>query len=134
MEILLLFVGIAVLVWGFILLLRNMKLNKNGVKMEAEIIDVRKKQQQSTDVDGYTTSSDMYYPVYRYTYEGEEYTQESTLGVSNSKKYRKGDKINIVFMADKPNKPHIRGAFNLWFLPGLLMFLGIIFIISFSAI
>jgi hypothetical protein len=134
MEILLLFVGIAVLVWGFILLLRNMKLNKNGVKMEAEIIDVRKKQQQSTDVDGYTTSSDMYYPVYRYTYEGEEYTQESTLGVSNSKKYRKGDKINIVFMADKPNKPHIRGAFNLWFLPGLLMFLGIIFIISFFAI
>jgi hypothetical protein len=37
-------------------------------------------------------------------------------------------------MADKPNKPHIRGAFNLWFLPGLLMFLGIIFIISFFAI
>lgn len=134
MEFLLLIAGVAVLVWGFILLLKNMKLNKKGVKMEAEIIDVRKKQQKSTDTDGYTISSDMYYPVYRYSYEGEVYTQESTLGVSNSRKYKKGENINIVFMPDTPGKPKVRGAFNLWFVPGLLIFLGFVFIISFLAI
>jgi hypothetical protein len=129
MNILLLIAGIVLLGGGIFLLIKNIKLNKNGVKIEAEIIDVKKKQQTTTDTDGYSTSSEMYYPIFRYIYEGQEYTKESSLGVSNSKKYSKGDKLNIVFMSDKPEKPKVVGVFNLWFIPGLLMFLGVVFII-----
>lgn len=134
MNFLLLVAGVAVLGGGMFLLLKNIKLSKNGVKMEAEIIDVNKKQQTSTDSDGYTTSTDMYYPVFRYSYESQEYTKQSKLGVSNSRKYVKGGKLNIVFMPDEPEKAQIRGALNLWFMPGLLIFLGILFLISYLAI
>jgi hypothetical protein len=130
MNILLLLVGVALLIWGIILIVKNIKLSKNGVSMEADIIDVHKKKSQNTDADGYTSTTDMYYPVFRYTYKGEEYTKESSLGVSNSRKYVKGGKLNIVFMADKPDKAKVKGVMNMWLIPAILLLVGVMFIIS----
>jgi hypothetical protein len=134
MNILLLLVGITLIIGGVFVLVKNIKLIKTGVSMEADIIDVRKKKQTSTDSDGYTTTSDMYYPVYKYTYQGEEFTKESNFGVSNSRKYVKGNKLNIVFMPDTPEKSQVKGGMNLWMMPGILIFVGIVFLISYFAI
>jgi hypothetical protein len=131
MNIILILIGIALLIVGFILLLKNIKLSKNGIKMEADIVDVKKKKQQSTDTDGYTTTTDMYYPVFKYTYEGQEYTKESNMGVSSKRKYKVGGKLNIIFMSDTPEKVQIKNGFNLWFMPILLLGLGVMFIISY---
>jgi uncharacterized protein (UPF0333 family) len=127
-------VGITLIIGGVFVLVKNIKLIKTGVSMEADIIDVRKKKQTSTDSDGYTTTSDMYYPVYKYTYQGEEFTKESNFGVSNSRKYVKGNKLNIVFMPDTPEKSQVKGGMNLWMMPGILIFVGIVFLISYFAI
>jgi hypothetical protein len=134
MQIFLLIAGLALLAFGVVLLLKNIKLSKNGITMEAEIIDVLKKKQQNTDTDGYSYTSDMYYPVFKYMYEGQEYTKESSLGVSNSRKYVKGGKLNIVFMADQPEKAKIKGAMNLWLIPGILVLVGVAFLISYFAV
>jgi hypothetical protein len=131
MNILLVLIGIVLLVVGFILLLKNIKLLKNGVKMEADIIDVLKKKQESTDSDGYTTTTDMYYPVFNYTYEGQEYTKESSFGVSSKRKYQVGGKLNIIFMSDTPEKVNVKNAFNIWVLPTVLFLVGVMFIISY---
>jgi len=131
MNILLILIGIALLVVGFILLLKNIKLLKNGVKMEADIIDVLKKKQESTDSDGYTSTTDMYYPVFKYKYNNQEYTKESNMGVSSKRKYKVGGKLNILFMPDTPEKIKVKNAFNMWVLPAVLFLVGIMFIISY---
>jgi len=133
MNIFLILIGIALLVVGFVLLLKNIKLVKNGIKMEADIVDVLKRREQSTDSEGYTTSTDMYYPVFKYMYNEQEYTKESTSGVSGKNKYKVGGKLNIVFMPDTPEKVKIKNAFNIWLLPIILFGLGVMFIISYFA-
>jgi hypothetical protein len=130
MNPLLLIIGLAALIFGIIQLLKTLKLVKNGVKMEATITDVRKKKSTSQDEDGYTSTTDMYYPVFSYTYEGEEYTKESSLGVSNSRKYKVGGKLNIIFLCDAPEKAKVRGLMNLWIVPVGLILLSVLFFIS----
>ena len=129
MNYLLFIVAIAVLAFGVFKLVKSFKLSKNGVKMEAEIIEVRKKRQSSTDSDGYTSTTDMYYPVYKYVYEGEEYSKESNVGVSRSRKYKVGDKMNIVFMSDDPQKSEVKSFFSLWITPGVLLLVGVLLLI-----
>jgi hypothetical protein len=130
MNILLLVLGAILLALGIVLVVKNIKLFKNGVSMQAEIIDILKKKRKSTDTDGYSTTTDMYYPIFKYTYEGKEYTKESSLGVSNPRKYVKGSRLDVIFMKDTPEKVKIKSVMNLWFIPGLLIFLGVVFLIS----
>jgi hypothetical protein len=127
---LLLIIGLIILVFGIIQLLKTMKLVKNGIKMEAAITDVKKKKSTSQDEDGYTSTTDMYYPVFSYTYNGEEYTKESFVGVSNSRKYKVGNMIKIVFLGDNPEKAKVHSVFNLWFIPVGLLLLSVVFFIS----
>ncbi len=98
--------------------------------MEADIIDVRKRESTSTDEDGNTTSSDMYYPVFRYVYNGEEYTKESNVGNGSSRKYQVGGKFNIVFLDTKPGDAQVRGLFSLWVMPIVLLLVGVLLLIS----
>lgn len=130
MNPLLLILGLASLVFGVLQLLKTLKLVNKGIKMEAEIVDVRKKKSTSQDEDGYTSTTDMYYPVFSYTYEGEEYTKESSVGVSNSRKYKVGNMIKIVFLSESPEKAQVRGVLSLWVVPVGLILLSIVFFIS----
>ncbi len=130
MNPLLLIIGLALLAFGVFQLLKSLKLSKSGIKMEATIVDVLKKKSTSQDEDGYNTTTDMYYPVFSYTYEGETYTKESTVGTSNSRKHNVGGILNIVFMSDKPGDAKIKGFMDLWFMPGLLLLGGMVVLIS----
>ena len=124
-------IGIALLIVGIVLLFKNIKLLKNGVQMEADIIDVLKKKERSTDSDGYTSTTNMYYPVFKYMYKDQEYTKESSSGVSGKNKYKVGGKLNIVFMPETPEKVKVKNVFNIWMLPIILFALGVMFIISY---
>ena len=130
MNILLLFIGIAVLVGGGLLFSKNRKLSIEGIKIEADIIDVLKKKEQSTDADGYTSTSNIYYPVFTYSYNGQDYTKESKVGVSNKRKYKKGGKLSIVFMPDTPDKPKMQSFSSLYLFPVILFIVGLVIIIS----
>jgi len=130
MNILLLIIGLALLILGIVLVMKNIKLSKNGVKMEADIVEVLKKKQTSTDPDGYSSTTDMYYPVFSYKYNDQEYTKKSNSGVSNKRKYQVGNKINIVFMEETPEKVKVKNMFNMWLLPIILSFVGIVMVIG----
>lgn len=130
MNIILLLIAIAFLVWSITLLLKNIKLSKKGVTLEADIVDVIKKREQSTDSDGYSTTTNMYYPVFSYTFKDQEYTKESSFGVSSKRKYKVGNKINIVFMPETPEKVKVKNTFNMWLLPIILLFVGIVLLIG----
>lgn len=134
MNTLFLILGFSVLGFGVFQLLKSIKLSKNGVKMEAKIVDVRKKKSTTTDADGYNTTTDMYYPVFSYTYEGEEYTKESSLGNSNHKKYTVGNTLNIIFMKESPDKARVSSFGNMWFLPGMLILVGVVMLISYFVV
>ena len=129
MNYLLFVIGVAVLVFGVVKLIKSFKLSKNGIKMEAEIIEVRKKRESSTDSEGYSSTTDMYYPVYKYIYEGKEYSKESNVGVSRSRKYKVGEKMNIVFMGDDPQNAEVKSLLSLWIMPGVILLAGVLLLI-----
>lgn len=129
MNIFLPIMGLAILVFGVYKVFKNVKLAKHGIKMEAEIIEVRKKVDYGTDSDGYSSKTDMYYPVYKYTYEGKEYSKESNIGVSNSRKYKVGGMINIIFTKEKPESAEVRTVFNLWILPIIFILVGAMLVV-----
>jgi hypothetical protein len=133
MNPLLLILGTGVVGFGIFQLTKSLKLSKNGIKMEATIVNVRKKKSTSTDEDGYTSTTDMYYPVFSYTYEGEEYTKESNVGTSNKRKHKVGNMLNIIFMSDTPQKATVRGG-SMWFMPFILIFVGVIMLISYFVV
>ena len=126
MNIPFLLLGLALIVGSVFLYLKNRKLAKEGVHMEADIIDVKMKEQTDTDSEGYTSTSKMYYPVFRYEFKGQEYVKESNVGVGNKRKYSKGDKINILFMPDTPEKAKVKGFFSQYLFSALLLVIGII--------
>lgn len=130
MNLLLFVLAIALLAWAAILLIQNVNLSKKGVTLEADIVDVLKKRQQNTDSDGYSTKTDMCYPVFSYTFKDQEYTKESSFGISNKRKYQIGNKIKIVFMPDTPEKVKVKNAFTMWLLPVILFFVGIVMVIG----
>jgi hypothetical protein len=130
MNIAFLLLGLVLIAGSVFLYLRSRKLSKEGVHMEAEIIDVKMKEQTDTDSEGYSSTSKMYYPVYRYTYEGKEYVKESNIGVSNKRKYVKGNMINILFMPDTPEKAKVKGFFSQYLFSALLLVIGIMLIIG----
>jgi hypothetical protein len=123
-------VGLGLLVLGISLLLKNLKLSKNGIQMEAEIVEVLKKRESSTDSDGYTTQTDMYYPVFKYVYKNQEYRKESSFGVSNKRKYKVGNMLNIIFMDDKPDKAKVKSFGNMWIVPVLIIVVGVLLLIG----
>lgn len=123
-------VGLGLLILGIVLVLKNLKLSKNGIQMKAEIVEVLKKRESNTDSDGYTTKTDVYYPVFKYVYKGQEFKKESNFGVSNKNKYKVGNMLNIIFMDDKPDKPKVKSFGNMWTLPILIIFVGVLLLIG----
>ena len=130
MNILLLIIGLAFLIGGIILLSKNLKLSKKGVSMAAEIIEVIKKRETNTDSEGYTTTQDMYYPIYKYEYKGVEYENKSNVGVSNKRKFNVGNTLNIVFMDESPEKAKVKNFLSMWLTPGVLIVVGVVVIIG----
>jgi hypothetical protein len=130
MNILLFILGLALLGLGVFLIIKNIKLSKNGVRMEAEIVEVMKRKETSTDSEGYTTTTDMYYPVIKYNFNGQEYIVDSNYGVSNKNKYKVGGMLNIIFMEDKPDKPKMKNFGSLWVGPILIVFVGVLLVIG----
>jgi hypothetical protein len=130
MNILILIIGLALLVGGIVLLTKNLKLSKKGISMAAEIVEVIKKRETNTDSEGYTSTTDMYYPVYKYEYKGVKYENKSNVGVGNKRKYKVGETLNIVFMDESPDKAKVKNFLSMWLTPGILIVAGVAILIG----
>ena len=127
MNVPLLLLSLAILAFAIFQLIRKIKLSKSGIKMEAEIIDVIKKREQSNDSDGYSTTTNMYYPIFKYEYEGQTYEKQSNSGVSNPRKFKVGNMLKIVFMSDKPEKAEVDNLMG-WIIPIVLILVFVVLI------
>jgi hypothetical protein len=77
----------------------------------------------SSDSDG----GGGYSPVYRFrTLEGQEIEAGENLR-TNPPQFKVGQTIDVLYDPDNPQKARIKKWFNLYFLPALLGFLGLLF-------
>lgn len=133
MNPLLLIIGIGIGLLGVFQLRKSIRLAKSGIKMEAEIVAVNKRESTSTDEDGSTSTNISYYPIFKFDYNQKSYRVESDFGVGGSRKYSAGKKVNIVFLSDNPEKARIQSFGNSWFMPVVLIAVGVVLaILSFS--
>ena len=127
--------GIGFLGFGIFQFFKTRKLVKEGITVSAKITDVIQKESQSQDEDGYTSTSYSYYPVYEFTdIKGEKYTVESKNGFALKNKFKVGDSVDVIYLEAKPLDATIKKGGNLWFLPIIMIVLGIVFmILAFTA-
>ncbi len=129
MNIVLLLVGIIFLVFGGIQFFKAKKLVNNGVTISAKITEIRQKESQSQDADGFTTASYSYAPVFEFeAKDGEKYVVESGHGFANKNKFKVGDMVDVVYLEEKPQDASIKKFGSLWSLPIILIFVGVMFI------
>lgn len=135
MNIVLLLVGIASLIFGSFQFFKARKLVRNGINVSAEIIEIRQKESQSQGEDGFNSTSYSYAPVFEFeAKDGKKYTVESNHGFANKNKFKVGEMVDVVYLEEKPQNASIKKFGSLWSLPLILIFLGIMFIaLSFSS-
>jgi hypothetical protein len=127
--------GIGFLGFGIFQFLKTRKLVKNGITMTAKVTDILQKESQSQDEDGYTTTSYSYYPVYEFTTkDGETHTVESKNGFAFKNKFKVGDSVEVIYLEEKPQDATIKKGGNLWFLPVIMIIVGVVFfVLAFTA-
>lgn len=127
--------SIGFLAFGIFQFVKTRKLVKNGITVNAKITDVLRKESQSQDEDGHTTTSYSYYPVYEFNdKQGEKYTVESRNGFAFKNKFKVGDSVEVIYLEEKPRDAAIKKGGALWFLPIIMILLGIVFmILAFTA-
>ena len=90
--------GIILIVFGTVMFFINNE-NRNYIKIEAKVIDVKEEQETNTDSDG-THTSTIYNVKLTYTVDGKKYT--GTL--DNVSKHKVGDKMTIYYNPEDPNQ------------------------------
>ncbi len=129
MNIVLLLLGIVFLIFGIIQFFKAKKLVANGVTVSAKIIEIRQKESQSQDADGFTTTSYSYAPVFEFeAKDGKKYTVESGHGFANKNKFKIGDMVDVVYLEEKPQSASIKKFGSLWSLPLILIFVGVMLV------
>ncbi len=123
------------LAFGIFKFIKTKKLVKDGITVNAKITDIIKKESQSQDEDGYTTTSYSYYPVYEFNDKGgKKYAVESRNGFAFKNKFKVGDIVEVIYLEEKPQDAAIKKGGNLWFLPIIMIILGIVFmVLAFTA-
>jgi len=136
MNIAFLLVGLVSLIFGIFQFIKAKKLVKNGVTVSAKIAEVIRKESQSQDEDGFSTTSYSYAPVFEFEVKnGEKYSVESKHGFANKNKFKVGDIVDVIYLEEKPQEASIKKFGSLWSLPVILIILGILFIVmSFPAL
>ena len=99
------------------------KILANGIKVQGKVADVIERQ---TGGDaGYT-----YYPVLEFTTsEDAVITKKSDIGLSGNK-YKKGQKVEILYQEDDPYNCEINNTFRLVVFPRLFTAIGLTLLIS----
>ena len=89
---------VVLIVGGLVIVnIRNNKIRKNGIRTEGIISRIE--EHESIDSDGFSEITYEYYVTYR-TIEGR--TVEAKLGIILQTRHIVGERINIVYMPEKP--------------------------------
>jgi hypothetical protein len=74
------------------------------------------------------SSTLMFAPVISYEVDGREYRQTSSVS-SSHREYKLGQRIKLLYPADKPEAMQIDNPMHVYMVPGILTFMGVIFCI-----
>ncbi len=119
----LIFLGVGILLLGGALLAgtSSLSLLRDGVRTTGHVLEFN----QYFDDEGTL----MYSPVYIFLDEqGQEQIVQSKIS-SSSPRYRQGQSVQLIYHPGKPETASTISYFDLWFLAGILGFLGLGFFI-----
>ena len=110
------------------MVLKNQYISKNEActyMTEGQIIDLDIK--KTTDKNGSTSST--YYPVYSYTYGGQEYRIISDQSAKDAWEYKKGQDVTVMLDPERPENSYIKEqegslamAYKIFIGPGIFLF------------
>lgn len=90
----------------------------------ATVVDYEQRIDENTDSDGFTSKTYSYYPVFRFTYNGEEITQPSDYG-SGKREYAMGTQVDILVNPDNPTEIRIKGDNTVIFMTSIFIVAGL---------
>ena len=100
-----------------------------GVTTTAKIIAIKESISTSTDMDGFTTTTKMYSPEFEFTdTKGNKIRHVSNISTQNKNTWEVGQEIEVVYDPKNPEKVKIKKASQLYLVPGVIAFIGIIFL------
>ena len=67
-----------------------------------------------------------YTPIFRFTAKGEPFPRTITSDISTPVSFNVGEKVDVIYPADAPEKARINSPTQLYYTPGLLSFIGLI--------
>jgi len=112
------FIGSILTVLAFLFLLRTRLFISKSQQVKATVTQMV-----------YTSDSDGggYSPVFRFmTVQGQEVEVTESL-ITNPPQFKVGQIIDVLYDPDKPSRARIKKGLNLYFVPALLGFLGLLF-------
>lgn len=122
--------GSGFLIFGIFQFVKTGKLVKNGLTTTAKITDIKQEENTSQDSEGYITTSYSYIPVFEFNdKDGNVHTVKSRHGFASRNKFKIGDNVDIIYLAEKPDDASIKKAGPLWLLPIITTCLGMIFLV-----
>lgn len=129
MNVILFLVGLVFLVFGILQFVKVKKLTSKGIVTTGKILEIKQVETSSQDSEGYTTTGYSYSPVFEFRdTKGEKHTVESRHGFANSKKFKIGDEVEIIYLEEKPQDASIKKFGSLWSLPVILILVGVMFV------
>lgn len=128
-SILLMSIGITFIIIGIMVFIDKIKLLKNGVKTEGEVIDFQKGLSSYISEDKQIVYITVYRPVIRFKDENNEF-KIITYDVSDSERiYSIGDKVNLVYTKNDSDYVEIAEKQIIFSMLCKLISIGIMFII-----
>ncbi len=129
-------IGLALLVFAVLSYLNKKKFLKKAIVTKGEVYEIKETMSQSTDEDGHTSYSKVYYPMISFSTEkGEKVQFQSSMGSGNKRKYQVGQIVELLYDPDKPQKATLNKFFHKWFWVILFSFFSIIaFIAGFATL
>jgi hypothetical protein len=117
-------VGIGLLAGAVLAFRQAQRFHATAARCIGEVVEYG--EHDSTDSDGHTTH--MYTPIVRYVVADRTYDQSCPVS-SSRREYRLGQRVKVLYDPADPEKFSLDAPFQIYMAPGILGFIGVIFLI-----
>lgn len=117
-------IGVGLLVGAVLAFVSAQKFKASALSTVGEVVEYAESW-SSNDNGGQTR---MYAPIFRYEVDGKQFEQTSTMS-SSSRDYKLGQRVKLLYSADKPEAAQLDNPVHTYMVPGILTFMGVIFCI-----
>lgn len=128
-SILLISIGITFIILGIAVFSEKLRLLKNGVKIDGEVIDFEKKYESNINSSKQIVYETKYKPVIRFKTDSGEFKTIIYEDLGTDKKYRIGDKVTLIYPIDDLESIEVNEKQNMFRMLCKLISIGIMFII-----